>query len=171
MIPHPHRVTGAPATHFNDEALSLLRPQLTLPLLPDTSRCRRSRGVTGYLRWKVSARNKRLVTTALTLPAPPALRRGGRCYGLGRQSGTATATRHCWLPVIYDHTAAITVTGATSGRATNEPRTCLPASLGLGPPAGSRGPAASSGLPGNASMPWGFKIAVTGVDAVFQEPA
>jgi hypothetical protein len=68
--PHPDRVPGAPTTHFDDEALSLLHPQLTLPLLPDTSRCSRSRGVTGYLRWKASARNKRLVTTALTSPAP-----------------------------------------------------------------------------------------------------
>jgi hypothetical protein len=32
MIPHQYRVTGAPATHFDDEALPPPRPQLTLPL-------------------------------------------------------------------------------------------------------------------------------------------
>jgi hypothetical protein len=33
MIPHPHRVSGAPTSHLNDQALPLPRPQLTLPLL------------------------------------------------------------------------------------------------------------------------------------------
>jgi hypothetical protein len=32
MIPYPHRVTGVPATHFDDEALPPPRPRLTVPL-------------------------------------------------------------------------------------------------------------------------------------------